>query len=58
MKKPQKNNKSGETGIFLIERAKPWVAQLYVNKVRVMHKSFATFEEAKAARDAVKKEYA
>lgn len=58
MKKPQKNNKSGETGIFLIERAKPWVAQLYVNKKRVMHKSFATFEEAKAARDAAKKEYA
>jgi hypothetical protein len=58
MTQPRKNNKSGETGIFLIERAKPWVAQLYVNKVRVMHKSFATFDEAKAARDAVKKEYA
>lgn len=44
------NNKSGVTGVFWHKSAKKWVAQIRVNRKRVHLGSFASFDDAVAAR--------
>ena len=56
-RKRRADNKSGCTGVYQKKDSKAWYADIKVNKENIRLGSFATFEEAVAARKAAEEKY-